>query len=365
LQSVAIISHLLIFASLNCKSNFFSLKKEATIYDIARELNLSASTVSRALKGNPVINQQTRKKINECAEKMGYRSNTFASNLRSKRTNTIGVIVPRLDSNFMSSCLAGMEDVASKYGYNMIISQSHESVVKEEQNAITMYNKRVDGLIVSLTFGDSDLSYFGRFAEKNVPVVFFDRVPDETNNVCFVIDNYKVARDATIHLIEQGCKKLLHITVDSNSNVYTDRTRGFFDTVKKYSKCAGDVLYLDSLSLETGKNIVDVILGMETPPDGLFVANDMTAVGCMLKLQEKGVKIPEQIAIVGFNDDLVSIIASPQLSTISYPGREAGRLAAKNLIDHLRGDSSMALTNKIVLNAHLIPRASSIRLNIN
>lgn len=338
-----------------------TLKREATIYDIAKELNISASTVSRALKGNTIINLNTRQKVQECAEKLGYRSNTFASNLRTKRTNTIGVIVPRLDSNFMSACLAGMEEVANKYGYNMIISQSHESAKKEEQNALTMYNKRVDGLIVSLTFEESDLSYFKQFKSKNVPVVFFDRVPRETENVCFVIDNYKVAANATKHLIEQGCKNLLHITIQSNSNVYSERARGFTDMVNKCNNCNGETLRLDSLSLENGQAIVDKILKMKPIPDGLFVANDMTAVGCMLSLRDKGIKIPEQMAIVGFNNDPVSTIVTPQLSTVSYPGREAGKLAAKSLIDHLKGENNMELTKEVILNARLIIRDSSKR----
>lgn len=338
------------------------MKKEATIYDIAKELKLSPSTISRALNGNQIINVKTRKRVADCAERMGYRSNTFASNLRTKRTYTIGVIVPRLDSNFMSSSLAGMEEVATKHGYNMIISQSHESVIKEEQNTTTMYNKRVDGLIASLTSGESSLAYFKRFRDKNVPVVFFDRVPNETNSVCFLIDNYKHAKDATQHLIDQGCKNLLHITVESKSNVYADRTRGYLDTLKDCDHCKGEVLYLDFLSLENGKLIADTIIKMKPMPDGLFVANDMTAVGCMQVLQENGVKIPSQMAIVGFNDDPVSTIVSPQLSTISYPGREAGKLAAKSLIDHLNGEQNMELTNKVILNAHLIIRASSSRI---
>ena len=298
----------------------------------------------------------------DCAERMGYRSNTFASNLRTKRTNTIGVIVPRLDSNFMSSCLAGMEEVANKHGYNMIISQSHESIKKEEQNTATMYNKRVDGLIASLISEDSPLAYFERFKDKNVPVVFFDRVPNETNSVCFVIDNYKHAKDATQHLIDQGCKNLLHVTVKSNSNVYVDRTRGYLDTIKKCNNCIGEVLYLDMLSLEDGKSIANTIIKMKPMPDGLFVANDMTAIGCMLALQEKGILIPDKIAIVGFNNDPVSTIVSPPLSTVSYPGREAGKLAAKSLIDHLNGEHNMELTNKVILNAHLIVRASSSKI---
>lgn len=335
--------------------------KEATIYDIAKKLDLSASTVSRALKENPAINIETRKRVLKCAEEMGYRSNAFASNLRTKRTNTIGVIVPRLDSNFMSACLAGMEEVANQKGYNMIISQSHESVAREAQNASIMFNKRVDGVIASLTIEDLNVDHFQCFADKKVPVVYFDRVPQNTNNTCFIIDNFEAAYVATNHLIEQGCKRIAHLTLDSKSNVYVDRIRGFKTALAENEVCCGDVVFLDSLNLDSGKAFVNQFLKMKEKPDGIFVANDLTAVGCIVAFLENGIDVPNEVAIVGFNNDPVSTIVQPQLSTIAYPGREAGMLAAKSLIEHLTGVNSIEHTNKVVLNTHLIARASSKR----
>lgn len=333
------------------------MKKEATIYDIARELSLSASTVSRALKDNPIINPETRKKVRKCAEQMGYRSNTFASNLRTQRTNTIGVIVPRLDSNFMSSCLAGMEEVANEKGYNMIISQSHESIEREAVNANIMFNKRVDGVIASLTIEDSSIDHFKCFEDKNVPVVFFDRVPANTNSACFVIENYKAAYFATRHLINNGCKRIVHVTIDSKSNVYVDRVRGFNTAINDHDNVEGSMIYIDALNLDEGRNVVPEILKLK--PDGLFVANDLTAVGCMLELQNQGVQIPNDIAVVGFNNDPVSTIIKPELTSVAYPGREAGMLAAKSLIDHLSGENDISHTNSVILNTQLIVRSSS------
>ena len=335
--------------------------KEATIYDIAKALNLSASTVSRALKENPAINIETRKKVKKCAEEMGYRSNAFASNLRTKRTNTIGIIVPRLDSNFMSACLAGMEEVANDNGYNMIISQSHESALKEAQNANIMFNKRVDGVIASLTVENQNVDHFQCFADKKVPVVYFDRIPANTSNTCFIIDNFDAAYKATCHLIEQGCQRVAHLTFKSNSNVYIDRIRGFKVAVSEKDACCGEVIYTDSLNLEAGKEFANAYKKMTKKPDGLFVANDLTAVGCIIGLQENGFKIPEDVAVVGFNNDPVSTIIHPQLTTVLYPGREAGMLAAKSLIEHLSGENSMEHTNKVVLNTTLIVRESSRR----
>jgi LacI family transcriptional regulator len=165
--------------------------KEVTIYDIARETGVSPATVSRALKNNPSISDKVKKKIKEKAESMGYRTNTFASNLRTKRTNTLGVIVPRLDSNFMSSVLTGIERTANENGYNLIISQSFELHKKEIENTITMFNNRVDGIIVSLASDTVDMNHFSRFIDKKIPVLFFDRVCEEFDCVNVVIDNYK------------------------------------------------------------------------------------------------------------------------------------------------------------------------------
>lgn len=335
-----------------------SEEKEITIYDIAKELNLSASTVSRALKGNPVIKAITREQVVGCAEKLGYRTNSFASNLRRKRTYTIGVIVPRLDSNFMSACLAGMEQVANEKGYNMIISQSHESVKKEAENTNTFFNNRVDGIIASLTIEDSDLNHFNKFRDKRIPLVFFDRIPHETEDNCVSVDNYKAAVTATGHLVDQGCKILAHLTIDSGSNVYCDRKKGFEDTADKEG-LPTSVVFVDSLNLESGKAAALIISSMNPLPDGIFVSNDMAAVGCILQLKALGLKVPEDIAVVGFNNDPVGMLISPMLTTVSYPGKEAGMVAAENLISLL--DSSTIPAKKILLGTDLIIRESSRR----
>jgi LacI family transcriptional regulator len=364
LQPIAIL--VMICLSLNIhngRDSFFnmSFEKEVTIYDIAKELKLSASTISRALKGNTVINKTTRDKVVACAENLGYRSNSFASNLRRKRTYTIGVIIPRLDSNFMSSSIAGMEEVANEKGYNMIISQSHESVKKEAENARTMFDNRVDGVIASLTIEDSQLEYFNRFVDKKIPIVFFDRIPRKTGNVCVLIDNFEAAYQATKHLIDKGCSRLIHLTINSLSNVYVDREKGFEKAVED-NGCSGEVIYLNTLSLESGRAVVSKILGIDALPDGIFVSNDLAAVGCLLELKSNGIKIPDQISVIGFNNDPISLIVSPQLTTISYPGREAGILAASSLIGYLDGDREISSPNRLLLETKLIERESTNRL---
>src|SRR6476469_7125623 len=200
-----------------------SKDREVTIYDIADKLNIYIATVSRALKDDPVVNKKTKKKIFELAEELGYRSNHFARNLRNQRTDTIGVIVPRLNSYFMSTIIAGMENVANSNGYNLIISQSSESVTKEIANAKTLFNNRVDGLLVSLAYDTEEISHFEPFFKKNIPVIFFDRVEPHDSCTNILIDNRRAAYEATTHLIQQGCKRIVHITATPKRNVYIDR----------------------------------------------------------------------------------------------------------------------------------------------
>src|ERR1044071_9208494 len=194
--------------------------KEITIYDIASKLNISIATVSRGLNDDPVVSKKTRKKIFDLAEELGYRSNHFARNLRQQQTNTIGIIVHELNSNFITSVLAGVEKVTTEAGYDLIIAHSSESFIKESANARNLFHKRVDGLIASLSFDTKTMDHFSPFIKKGVPVIFFDRVEQDDDSTVVVIDNYKCGYQATEHLVEQGCKKIVHVTASLNRNVY-------------------------------------------------------------------------------------------------------------------------------------------------
>jgi LacI family transcriptional regulator len=341
-------------------------EKEITIYDIARHLNISATTVSRGLKDHPAINKNTRKKIVEAAKHLGYRSNTFASSLRSKKTHTIGVIVPRLNSYFMSSALAGMEDAASREGYNLIISQSLESSEKEVANAHTMFNKRVDGLLVSLAYDTEDIDHFAPFFKKGIPVVFFDRIHPHSDSTSIIIDNYQAAYDVTKHLIEQGCRRIMHLGGNLLRNVYADRLKGYKQALKDHNIPFDEkkLLHISRLNEEAGTNAAEHILKMTARPglpDGIFSANDTAAVYCMIKLKEAGIRIPADIAFAGFNNDPISKIIEPNLTTVNYSGYEVGEAAVASLINHLNGISSIKTTNTIILRSDLIIRGSSLK----
>jgi LacI family transcriptional regulator len=338
------------------------MKREITIYDIAKELNVSSSTVSRALQDHPEISQKTISKVKETAEKLGYRHNTFASNLRTRKTYTIGVLVHELQSNFMVSVLAGMEKVTSEAGYDLIIAHSSESFDKEEANAKNLFHKRVDGLFVSLSLQTNDLKHFKAFQDKNIPIMFFDRVDENSDAIKIVIDNYRCGYQATSHLIEQGCRRIVMVTSDLRRNVYAQRHKGYQDALFDHNIAYdSDLVLIKDLSEEGGRSSALDILKKRPFPDGAFITNDFTAAVCLQTLKEYGVRIPEDMAIVGFNNDKICKFVDPNLTTINYPGFDMGAIAAKNMIQHLEGKSTMNTTSKIIIHSELIVRGSSLR----
>ncbi|MET0394796.1 MAG: LacI family DNA-binding transcriptional regulator [Chitinophagaceae bacterium] len=338
------------------------MHKEITIYDLARELKLSPATVSRGLKDHQAINKNTKKRIVEKAEEMGYRFNTFASNLRKKKTNTIGVIIPRMNSHFVSTALAAMEKVASDSGYNIIISQSMESMAKEEVNAKTMFDNRVDGLLVSLAYDTVNIAHFQRFLKRNIPVIFFDRVHESDDTVSIIIDNYRNGYDITRHLAGQGCSRIMHITGNLKRNVYRERFRGYQQALEDEGLTyEEDMLIISELNEAAGAEAAERILAMQQRPDAVFVSNDVCAASCMRVLKQNGVRIPDDIAIAGFNNDPISRIVEPNITTVNYPSYQMGEIAATHLINHLEGIADIHTTNKIILKSEVLLRESTLK----
>jgi LacI family transcriptional regulator len=337
-------------------------KKDITIYDIARVLGLSPATVSRGLKDHPAINIKTRKRITEMAKEMGYRSNNFASNLRTQKTNTIGIIVHELHSNFITSVLAGIEKVTAEAGYDIIIGHSSESSKKEIANAHNLFHKRVDGLIASLAFDTRDLDHFDPFVQKGIPIVFFDRVEEHHYGTRIVIDNFKAGYEATAHLAEQGCIAIAHLTANLGRNVYAERWKGYQQALTEHGLPYNPdwVLVID-LGEEAARRSARQILQMDPRPDGIFITNDFCAAVFMQALKEAGLNIPQDMAVVGFNNDVISKLIAPQLTTINYPGEEMGERAARSLIDQLAGLSAAHSTSTIVIRSELIVRGSSLK----
>ena len=339
-------------------------KKEVTIYDLAKELNMSTATISRALNNHSTVSKKTKKKINELAKVLGYQQNNFASNLRKKKTNTIGVIIHELNSRFIISVLSGIEKVTTAAQYDIIIGHSAEKATKEAANALNLFHKRVDGVIASLAYDTENLDHYEPYLKKGIPVVFFDRVKKDSAGIKVIIDNYKAGLEATTHLIQQGCKRLVHVTGSLMQNVYADRWKGFQDALAAHNlPCLPEQLIVNDLSEKASIEAAGQLLAMEQRPDGLFIANDLSAAVCMQKLKEAGIKVPQDMAIVGFNNDLVSRIVEPALTTVNYGGMEIGEIAAKNLISLLNNPSFTDTNYTITLQSELIIRASSMKTN--
>lgn len=339
-------------------------RKEVTIYDIARKLDISPATVSRGLNNHFSVSKKTHKQITDTAKSMGYRSNLFAKNLRRQKTRTLGVIVHRLNSNFIASVLAGIEQVANAAGYNLIISQSQESQAKELINVNTMFNRRVDGLIVSLAFDTKDVSHFDSFFNKDIPVVFFDRISNGQSSTNVVIDNFKAGYEVTKHLIDQGCKKIAHITGNLTRNVYADRMKGYRQALLENEIPFNEkYLIVNNMDEQSAIEASKELISMKPMPDAIFVGNDICAAICMQVLKEKGYSIPKDIAIVGFNNDIISRVVNPKISTVNYPGQQMGEIVANALVNHLEGKANLNATSTIIIKSELIVRESSLKKN--
>jgi LacI family transcriptional regulator len=335
---------------------------EITIYDIARKLHLSASTVSRALANNPRIKKQTRETVQLQALALGYSPNSVASNLRTNKTNTIGLLIHEINSQFMTNVIAGIEEETAAAGYDLLIALSSEQYKKEKINANNLFRKRVDALIASLSIDTESLSHFDQFIEKSIPVAFFDRVDHKLPGIKVIIDNKASAMAATEHLVAQGCRRIVHVTTSLTRNVYAERLAGFTAALKKHGLPFNDqsVIIKDFKKISAGEEAAQEILSMQPRPDGIFVSNDQCAGVCIHALLNAGVKVPEEIVVAGFNNDIISRITDPQITTIEYPGRDIGRTVARLLLKQLRGDQN--ISSKVVyVPWQLVARASSLR----
>ena len=337
-------------------------KREITIYDIASELSVSPSTVSRALKDHYSIGKKMIENVKRVARERGYRPNHIAASLRRNKTNTIGVMISWINRPFISSLISGIEDEASNAGCNVIISQSHDLFEHEMANAKALYNSRIGGLIVSLAMETKEYNHFATFIDNNIPVVFVDRVSEELNCDKVVIDNYAAGFMATSHLIEQGCKRIAHFGGAQHQSIYRQRAEGYLAALRLNNMEIDESLIVNSdvLNSEEGHRMAEHVLGLPHPPDGIFSANDTSAVSTIQCAKHKGIKIPQKLAIIGFNNDPVSLIIDPTLSTVSHPAVDMGKVAARQVLKH-RQNKDIVTSETLTLKTKLIIRESSLR----
>ncbi|HRJ28519.1 MAG TPA: LacI family DNA-binding transcriptional regulator [Cyclobacteriaceae bacterium] len=339
---------------------------QVTIKDIARELGISPSTVSRALKDHPDISPDTKKAVNELAEKLNYQPNIVALSLRQSKTNTIGVIIPEIVHFFFSTIISGIEDVAYSAGYNVIITQSNESEAREILDMKALFNSRVDGMLMSVSRETTNFDHIEGMLAKGVPIVFFDRVYNTDQASKIIVDDFTGAKDATLHLIEQGCKRIAHIEGPPNLEISKQRLEGYKEALKENNIPFNKELIAicPSGTIEEGKKATEKLLALKNPPDAIFATNDPAAMGAMQAIKEKGLKMPKDIALVGFSNWFFSALMDPPLSSVDQPGFEMGQEAAKLLIRQIEKqdkDDLDILPETKILKTRLIIRESSLK----
>ena len=338
------------------------MRSPVTIKDIAKELGISASTVSRALKDHPDISPETKKAVTELAKKLNYQPNILALSLRQSKTNTIGIIVPEIAHFFFSTVISGIEDIAYAGGYNVIIAQSKENYEREVTDTKALYNSRVDGLLVSISRNTKSFDHFHDLTKQEFPLIFFDRVPTEVNASKIIVDDEHGAYEATVHLIEQGCKRIAHLAGPKNLMISVNRLNGYKAALgDNHMEIEEDLIKICGKgTYEEAEGITRKLLESADPPDAIFANNDVAAYGAMKAIKEKGLKIPEQIAIVGFSNWRFSGLIEPALSSVTQPGFKMGQEAAKHLIKKIEAkDEASHKPETMVLKTNLIVRESS------
>jgi len=307
---------------------------QVTIKDIARELGISPSTVSRALKDHPDISAETKKAVNELADKLNYQPNIVALSLRQKKTNTIGVIIPEVVHFFFSTVVSGIEDVAYQAGYNVILTQSNESYQREVTDTKALFNSRVDGMLISVSRETTNFDHIESIISKGVPVVFYDRMYNNPNTSKVIVDDYLGAKEAVLHLVDQGCKRIAHLEGAPNLIISKERLKGYQDALieRNLEVRENYTVVCPSNSFEEGMKATKKLLSLPTPPDAIFANNDPMAMGAMMAIKEKGLKIPTDIAVVGFSNWFFGELMEPSLTTVDQPGFEMGQEAARLLI---------------------------------
>jgi LacI family transcriptional regulator len=339
---------------------------QVTIKDIARELGISPSTVSRALKDHPDISADTKKAVNELAEKLNYQPNIVALNLRQSKTNTLGVIIPEIVHFFFSTVISGIEDVAYSAGYNVILAQSNESLQREKTDIKALFNSRVDGMLMSISRETMNFDHIEAIISKGMPIVFFDRVYDNPQLSKVLVDDFEGAKEATLHLIEQGCKRIAHLEGPPNLTISTQRLEGYLQALKEHNIGVVKELIVPCPmgAIDEGKMATEKLLAMKNPPDAIFASNDPAAMGAMQAIKQKGLKIPNDVAVVGFSNWLFSAMMDPPLTSVDQPGFEMGQEAARLLIRHIEvkeKDETEITPETKVLKTRLIVRASSLK----
>lgn len=342
------------------------MRPKITIKDIAKELDVSSSTVSRALKDSPEISEETRKKVKAFADLYNYRPNMLAQKLRNNKTMVIGIIIPEIVHHFFSKVISGIEKIANERDYNVMICLSNESYEKEKLNVQMLANGSVDGLLVSIakeTLEKGDFDHFKKLQAYNIPLVLFDRVSDEVASDKVIVDDFGGGYKATKHLVDMGCKKIAILSTPDYVNVGALRTKGYIKALGESNMVVEDKLIfkVDDKS-DLTKQISRFMDNKKIRFDGLLGVNEIYAAIAIKIAKEKGIDVPNELAVIGFTDGLISQFSSPALSTIKQHGTTIGEQAAELLLDRIQHKDKDKIYERKVISTDLIIRKSSQKL---
>ena len=335
---------------------------QVTIKDIAKRLKISVSTVSRALRGSTDISGETRRLVISVAEELHYSPNPIALSLRDKKTKVIGVIVQEIANNYCSSVIAGIEDVAFKMGYNVLISQSHEKIDLEVLNTRLLASRRIDGLLITISNETSNVDHLKDMIERGIPVVMFDRISDELKTHKVVVDDYKGAFDATSHLIEQGYKRIAHLTISKQLTITQNRLNGYLDALKAHKIPVKKewIVYCD-FDEANMKNEVRKLVGGKRRPNAIFSSVERLSMVSVKVLKEMKLKVPGDVALAGFADNPLSRYLNPSLTAVCQPTFSIGQNATELLIELIESKKAEEKYTTIKLKTSLDVQESSVR----
>ncbi len=333
--------------------------KQITIKNIASQLNLSASTVSRALNDHPDIHTRTKKLVKEVAGELGYNPNIIARNLKSSRSNQIGVIVPEIRHDFFANAISGIEEVAYQKGYTIIIAQSNEQQEREILNLNSMYLHRVAGIIISISQTTTSSIHFQRLLDKGVKMVFFDRVCNDLNTPRVYIDDLDSSYKVVEYLIRNGYKKVVHFAGPQTLEICKNRRLGYEKALRDLNVDYDPVIFEGGMHESDGYKHLNDLLSQGINSGAIFAVNDPVAIGAIKRLKELKIEIPQQFGIVGFSNNPIAEMISPALTTVDQHSFEMGRKAAEILISDIEGERDSDSNIDIKLDASLIIREST------
>ncbi|RFM27545.1 LacI family DNA-binding transcriptional regulator [Deminuibacter soli] len=327
---------------------------------LAKELNLAVSTVSRALRDSYDIGEETKRKVMALAKKLNYEPNPYASSLRKQKSRTIAVIIPEIANNFFSLAINGIEEIAQEKGYHVLIYITHEDYNKELSIMRYLQNGRVDGVLMSVSSNTDDIEHIINLKQRNVPIVFFDRICENVETAKITTDDYESGFKATEHLIQQGCTNIAYLCISKHLSIGNKRMHGYLDAIKKYKLRSPQTnIVFGSNNHEENYNKVKKLLSAKNRPDGIFASVEKLALTAYHAAHELDIHIPKQLKIISFANLETAPLLKPSLTTITQPAFEIGKRAAMTLFRSLDKKNAPIINETIILNATLIPREST------